>query len=171
VRPPPAPSGPREYTIIDGDTFSSIAEEYFGEARKAVLIAEANPGVDPTRLAIGQKIKLPAQDAKMPATAAPTTPGATSGSSGPVGTSGPAGSTGAASSSTGGASDVSPTATAAGRYTIQRGDTLSSIADRFYGTKAENAWRRIYEANRSAIGDDPARLRVGMSIVIPPRTS
>lgn len=165
VRPPPAPSGPREYTIIDGDTFSSIAEEYFGEARKAVLIAEANPGIDPTRLAIGQKIRLPAQDAKLPATTSGAA-AATEGSGGSATTAAPVSPVPVRPPA-----DVNPTATAAGRYTVQRGDTLSSISDRFYGTKAESAWKRIYEANRTAIGDDPARLRVGMSIVIPPRSS
>jgi len=147
----PAPSPAREYTIIEGDTFTSIAEEYFGDRRKVVLISAANPNVDPARLAIGQRIRLPAQDTSLPASATssesatPTTPVA------PIVT--------------------EPTGTAAGRYTIQKGDTLASIADRFYGTKAESAWRRIFEANRTTIGDDPSRLRIGAALVIPPRSS
>jgi LysM repeat protein len=34
-------------------------------------------------------------------------------------------------------------------YTVQRGDTLSSIAQRFYGNPAD--WQRLYQANRSVV--------------------
>ncbi|MCC5619007.1 LysM peptidoglycan-binding domain-containing protein [Nostoc sp. CHAB 5836] len=53
------------------------------------------------------------------------------------------------------------------RYTIQPGDFLSSIAQRFYGDGSEASWRRIYEANRAVIGSDPTRLTAGMVLVIP----
>lgn len=158
---PPAPSPAREYTVLEGDTFSSIAEEYFGDRRKSVLIAEANPTVDPMRLAIGQRIKLPAQDAALPRPAA-TGAGSASGSTGTANASNGA-------SENAGTTDVAPTTTAAGRYTIRKGDTLASISERFYGTKAEGSWRRIFEANKVAIGEDPSRLKVGSAIVIPPR--
>jgi LysM repeat protein len=36
-------------------------------------------------------------------------------------------------------------------YTVRPGDTLSSIAQRFYGTTAD--WRLLYQANRSVIHD------------------
>ena len=51
-------------------------------------------------------------------------------------------------------------------YTVKSGDSLSEIAQQFYGKAAQ--WRRIHEANRSLIGSDPADLRVGMKLVIPP---
>ena len=35
------------------------------------------------------------------------------------------------------------------RYTVQPGDTLSSIAQRFYGSPAD--WQLLYRANRSVI--------------------
>ncbi|MCU0568851.1 MAG: LysM peptidoglycan-binding domain-containing protein [Oculatellaceae cyanobacterium Prado106] len=50
-------------------------------------------------------------------------------------------------------------------YTVQVGDTLSSIAQRFYGNKER--WHDIYEANRSVIGNDPNRLRAGIQIALP----
>ncbi|MBD2692088.1 LysM peptidoglycan-binding domain-containing protein [Anabaena catenula FACHB-362] len=53
------------------------------------------------------------------------------------------------------------------RYTIQAGDFLSNIAERFYRDGSEASWRRIYEANRSAIGPDPTQLKAGMVLVIP----
>ncbi len=78
---PPEPAPVAEgvtYSIAKGDTFSSIA------SRKGVSVAaivKANPGVDPTRLQIGQKIKLPAGAAgSVAAAAAPSTTPSTSAS-------------------------------------------------------------------------------------------
>ncbi|MDP9354432.1 MAG: LysM peptidoglycan-binding domain-containing protein, partial [Chloroflexota bacterium] len=51
-----------------------------------------------------------------------------------------------------------------GTYTVRPGDTLSAIAAR-YGTD----WRQLYAANRTAIGPDPAYLRVGQQLTIPSR--
>ncbi|MCL4787438.1 MAG: LysM peptidoglycan-binding domain-containing protein [Verrucomicrobia bacterium] len=53
---PPPPPVASDYTIARGDTFSTIARK-FGVSVKA--IQEANPGVDPLRLQIGDKIKIP----------------------------------------------------------------------------------------------------------------
>lgn len=53
---PPAPSG-SEHTISKGESFYTIGKKY-GVGFKA--IADANPGVNPTRLKIGQKIVVPA---------------------------------------------------------------------------------------------------------------
>ncbi len=52
-------------------------------------------------------------------------------------------------------------------YVVQRGDTLSKIAGKVYGDVSPSSWRRIYDANRERIGDDPSRIAVGMSLVIP----
>lgn len=55
---------------------------------------------------------------------------------------------------------------AAGRfYVVQERDTLSRIAADVYEDPRE--WRRIYEANRDVIGDNPAVLKRGMKLVIP----
>src|SRR4030095_473310 len=65
ISPPPPPlpqdnlappSGSSEHTIIKGETFAILAKKY-GVTTKA--IEAANPGVNPTRLKIGQKIKIP----------------------------------------------------------------------------------------------------------------
>jgi ABC-type amino acid transport substrate-binding protein len=50
-------------------------------------------------------------------------------------------------------------------YVVQSGDSLSKIARDFFGNAS--AWQRIYEANRDVIGDDPGRLKVGMTLEIP----
>jgi nucleoid-associated protein YgaU len=49
-------------------------------------------------------------------------------------------------------------------YVIQRGDLLSTISKKFYGTTGK--WREIYEANRDVISN-PDVLSVGTEIVIP----
>lgn len=54
TQPPPAAA--TEYTILKGDTFSSIAPK-FGITVKA--LQSANPTVDPSKLQIGKKIVIP----------------------------------------------------------------------------------------------------------------
>ena len=61
----------------------------------------------------------------------------------------------------------SPSPAAAGQtYVVGTGDTLSSVADRFYGDAT--LWRTIFEANRDIL-TGPDALQVGMRIRIPPR--
>ena len=102
--PPPAnanvgelpPASPTEHIIQKGETFAVLAKKY-GVSVKA--IQQANPGVDPTRLKIGQKIAIP-----------PKPPG---------------GSTPASSSlSPGDAGTVA----AESVYTVKKGDNLTKIA-------------------------------------------
>ncbi|MDF5729627.1 MAG: LysM peptidoglycan-binding domain-containing protein [Rhizonema sp. PD38] len=52
-------------------------------------------------------------------------------------------------------------------YTVQAGDTLSSIAQKFYGDGSEQSWRKIYDANKAVIGPDPNQLKVRMILTIP----
>jgi len=52
-------------------------------------------------------------------------------------------------------------------YTVQTGDHLSLIAEKFYGDGSEASWKKIYDANRDVIGPDPTQLRAGMVLVIP----
>jgi nucleoid-associated protein YgaU len=54
-------------------------------------------------------------------------------------------------------------------YEVQSGDTLLLIAQQFYGDGTQ--WRRIYDANKDAIGADPDRLKIGMKLTIPPKQS
>lgn len=49
-------------------------------------------------------------------------------------------------------------------YTIQSGDSLSKIAQRYYGDA--NAYNKIFEANREVIGD-PDKIYPGQQIRIP----
>lgn len=52
-------SPPSTVTIGPGDTLSEISQRTLGSAKKWSLLVEANPGLDPSRLRIGQTIKIP----------------------------------------------------------------------------------------------------------------
>ena len=53
-------------------------------------------------------------------------------------------------------------------YTVQSGDTLSSIAQRAYGNS--NQWQVIYDANKQVIGSNPNLIYPGQVLYIPPVT-
>lgn len=65
IAPPPEPipqtlptaGNASQHVVVRGDSFSTIAKKY-GVTAKA--IGEANPGIDSTRLKIGQKLAVPA---------------------------------------------------------------------------------------------------------------
>jgi LysM repeat protein len=96
--PPAAPTGATEYTIAKGDYLEKIAKS-FHVTTKAIL--EANPGIAPTKLQIGQKIKIPAPTAAATPTTAAAAPAETT------------------------------AATGEQVYTVKSGDTLIGIAKRF----------------------------------------
>jgi nucleoid-associated protein YgaU len=66
-----------------------------------------------------------------------------------------------------GSSSTAPEAREAesGTYTVQKGDTLWAIAERFYGNGSQ--WPRIHEANRDRI-EDPDMIQPGWELSIPP---
>jgi LysM repeat protein len=61
VTPPPPPivpaAGASEYTIVKGDTLAGIAKKSHVSVK---ALTEANPGLVPTKLKIGQKVQIPA---------------------------------------------------------------------------------------------------------------
>ncbi|MEM7681705.1 MAG: LysM peptidoglycan-binding domain-containing protein [Planctomycetota bacterium] len=57
-----AASGPvSTYEVQPNDNFWKIAEAQYGDDRHWRTIAQANPSVDPTRLAVGQKLRMPSR--------------------------------------------------------------------------------------------------------------
>ena len=69
IDPAPVTASPQgEHVVMKGDSFSTIAKKYGVTSR---AIQDANPGVEPTRLKIGQKLMIPARTASV-ATATPT---------------------------------------------------------------------------------------------------
>jgi len=99
---PPAPTTP-DYTVLHGDTFATIAHKSNVTVKQ---IEDANPGVDPKKLQVGQKLHIPA----------PTTSGAPMA---PMAGSSPA-----------------DTAAASGMqtYKVKSNDTLTGIAKQFHTT-------------------------------------
>jgi len=51
-------------------------------------------------------------------------------------------------------------------YTVEKGDTLSKIAQAHYGDA--DAWREVFEANREVV-QDPDKIYPGQQIRLPPR--
>ena len=77
VPPPVAPVQPAapaasEYVVVKGDTLGKIAKKN-GVSLKA--LEDANPGVVPTKLKIGQKLAIPAGTGTPPETSAPAAAG------------------------------------------------------------------------------------------------
>jgi len=52
-------------------------------------------------------------------------------------------------------------------HTVVAGDTLSSIALKYYKSAAQADWMRIYEANKTLIGSDPGKIHAGQVLKIP----
>jgi len=53
---PEVPGTPIDYTVVAGDSFSKIATKF--HVTVAALMA-ANPGIEPTKLQVGKKLKIP----------------------------------------------------------------------------------------------------------------
>ena len=137
------------HTVASGETLSGIAKRYLGSENAWRAIAKANPTVDPTAMKIGTKLKIPARE------------------SGSVASSG---SSSGGSATTASRTTAPSTSGASGdMHTVASGDTLASIARRYYGNSKH--WQRIYDANRSVIGSDPAALKVGQKLSLPSKTA
>jgi nucleoid-associated protein YgaU len=83
--------------------------------------------------------------------------------SGPTGT-GKAGSGKPDFSNVQGNADTVPADTAADTYTVQKGDTLSAIAQQHYGKGSR--WHAIFDANRDQL-DNPDLIRPGQVLKLP----
>lgn len=126
----------RDYTTQEGDSFETIAKQFYGAYDEWRVIARANPFVDPNRLRPGRVLRLPVDPENVEGIA--------------VGTDGPA---------------VPPEPELV-EYTVSRGDTLSEIANRYYGSTKYT--RFLFEANRGVLRS-PDSLRLGQTLVIPPK--
>lgn len=52
-------------------------------------------------------------------------------------------------------------------YTVQSGDSLSSISQTFYGNMSAENVNKIYQSNRTTIGADPNTIYPGQKLYIP----
>ncbi|MBK7876359.1 MAG: LysM peptidoglycan-binding domain-containing protein [Planctomycetes bacterium] len=156
VEPAPAPAA-REYTVQKGDSLALIARRTLGSEQRWSEIQALNPGVTPKSLKIGMKLALPegATVSAQPKTAAVESAPRS------------APKTSASKSAPKVATKETPApkktdAKGAARYTIQRGDTLSAIAEKKLGNKA-----RVKDILALNPGLDPKKLVVGKSIALP----
>lgn len=125
-----------DYSVQPGDTFASIALKFFGSRGKADVIANANPLVDPTRIRAGRVLRIPRDPANIQGK--PTVRPPTTGEASP------------GSSRT---------------HTVVRGDTLSGISQKYYGTIKRVDL--ILQSNRSVLSR-AEDLRPGQVLKIPP---
>ena len=52
-------------------------------------------------------------------------------------------------------------------YTVQSGDNLSYIADKFYGSESADNVAKIYYSNEATIGPNPNLIYPGQKLYIP----
>jgi nucleoid-associated protein YgaU len=52
-------------------------------------------------------------------------------------------------------------------YTVQRGDSLSKIANKFCGNMSSSTVNRIYYSNLKTIGSNPNNIYTGQKLYIP----
>lgn len=149
----PSPRRRRMHRVRDGDTLSSLADEYLGSSSRYLEIYEANRRrlSSPDLLPIGAELEIPWPD-EPPAKVALQTRGEPAAEA-PL-------------------SPLSPRPAVARpappgvkrTYRVKAGDTLAAIARQFYGD-AER-YQDIYEANRQRL-QAPEDLREGVVLDIP----
>ena len=141
-------SKPRTHRIQKGETFTSIAAAAYGNRNLWGAIAKANPTVNPSRLKLGAEIILPdpaevkTAEVKTAETAANTDSPAT-----------PAARRAEAA--------IDPKT----EYRVQAGDSLHKICMKRYGRS--DMVDKIYDLNKTAIGADKAKLKLGMVLKLP----
>jgi nucleoid-associated protein YgaU len=150
-KPAPTPSSSQKtvvadtkqatYTVAQGDSLTIISQKYYQDSNKWTMIADANKLANPSVIHVGNVLTIPNVVPQLTVAAAPS----------PVPAETPKTSAAVAS-----ANAVKTTSS----YTVQAGDTLWSIAEKYYGTGFE--WYRINQAN----GDLPLNTN-GKPIITP----
>jgi nucleoid-associated protein YgaU len=136
-------SGARTHVMQRGETFSSVAKAVYGKSSYYLKIQQANPGLNPNAIKPGTEIKLP------DVTAVSSDTGGTGATNAK-----------ANAGSRGGPRESAPAVNSATEYRVQPNDSLYKISMKLYGNGGHVD--ELYETNAAAIGDDPARLKVGM---------
>ena len=143
----PAASNNVPYIFHDvrpGETMTSIAQRYYGDATLVHALAAFNGLDDPNSLRVNHRLRIPA--------------------SGDLGEK--PDSSNRANSTPRNVSQTKPTQPQQvyTTYTVQRGDTLSELSLELLGTSRR--WRELYELNKDAIRD-PDNLLAGTVLKVP----
>ncbi len=133
-----AGAAPRTHKVAKGEDYSKIAKMVYGDSKYYLKIEEANPNLDATKLKPGTVINLPDLAAVK----------------------------GKSSSDTSAAVTASDKKIGDNEYRVVSNDSLYKIAMKKYGSSSMAD--AIYEANKSTIGDDPAKLKIDMVLKLPP---
>jgi nucleoid-associated protein YgaU len=139
VPPAPAAMASQTYKIQHGDSLATISEHFYKTPNKWRVIYNANKAkIGANPDNLKDGMELVIPDASGAASASPASPAA-----------------------------ATATPAAGTKYTVGTGDTLTSIAQKSYGSATKANIDRIYQANKAKIGSDPDNLKVGMDLVIP----
>jgi LysM repeat protein len=160
---PPAAPAERIHTIAKGDNPEKIAQKYYGKRSLAAKLAEYN-GIDPTKLKIGQTLKVPdiaVLDPNAAAGHAPMQPAVAEAVQQPPVERGSQerGSTERASAER----STPPAAAKTSVTTVRKGDNLWKIAERVYGKSSTANVERLRALNPSL---NDKNLKVGAQIKI-----
>jgi nucleoid-associated protein YgaU len=156
-----APSGGYGYTVQSGDNMWKISSKVYGDGKYTQKIAEANPGMNSQKLKVGSVIKIPSIPNKTVLLKLPSFGEA--GSAVAQHRAAPAESAPAAASMPVAAAD-SHEAFAGATHKVEAGETLGSIAKKYYGSAGPKSVALIVAANK---GLEPTKLKVGQELVIP----
>ncbi|MFO0981171.1 MAG: LysM peptidoglycan-binding domain-containing protein [Planctomycetota bacterium] len=133
-----------QYTVKKGDTYSSIAKQFYGKANLAADLARMNEDTDERGLRPGQILNMPPTQRSDAKAEAPWYLRKDQPKAEPA------------------KSDVT-VQKGARTYVVRDGDTLTSIARAVLGRPD---WNTLYELNRSRIAD-PKALKPGQEILLP----
>ena len=119
--PPHSTARQRIHRVRRGETLTGISDKYLGSSTLWHVLVDANPGVNPKSLRIGQKLVIPNPSGTTSKKATPSV------------------------------DKVSTVKLKERlRYhQVRKGDTLGRISKIYYGSSSK--WRRIFDANRNAI--------------------
>jgi nucleoid-associated protein YgaU len=156
IAPGPVPVPAELYTIKSGESLYKICQAKYGDGSLWKSLAEFNNNVipNPTKLKAGVTIRLPSASVLRGETAQPAqqvqfdVPGMSAGDNAMLG----------------GVPQPEPAAPAIREYTVQKGDTLTTIASKKLGSKSK--WKQIADANRDRL-NDPHNLVPGTVIRLP----
>jgi nucleoid-associated protein YgaU len=159
------------YVVKPGDNPWKISASVYGDGKYMQKIVEANPGMNTLKVKAGTVIRIPAiphktvlmklpsfAEAKLGAHSSPAAPAAAPAeehSTAPVAANTHAPVTPAAES------EVPAGGTT---HKVESGETLGSIAKKYYGSGGPKSVAMIVNANK---GIEPTRLKVGQELVIP----
>ncbi|MBL4810383.1 MAG: LysM peptidoglycan-binding domain-containing protein [Phycisphaerales bacterium] len=128
------------HTVVQGEIMQDIAEHYFGKSSMWDVISRANPRIDPLRLRAGMALRIPLDPNNIQ---------------------------GLVLDPNSDDSNTSRTQSAGlvVDYMVQPGDSLSRIAQNYYGSARHADF--IYQSNRDTLRSMDA-IRVGQTLKLPP---